>query len=389
MIQRWNAQQDFLEILEMPFYWRLSKSIEASKIPARLPIRITCREDYDYLEFRPTNSEWQAINDAYHQNANIGFLNPESGQMSTYGSSVNRFFLDVVKSYAPEKIYEIGCGAGFSIQFLQEHGFKVIGIDLSAYSLAWSKQLGFELLNDFFDENIINEKADFIFCNDVFEHVPQVDQFSSSVYKSLKQGGVFCFSTTNSTQSIELGDISMLEHQHVNMFTERSIYLLLMNAGFSEISVNSGSYGNTFHVVARKSDSVKQKSKNVELELCKGFFERAHEKLTAFGDFYQKIGHSSHYYVPLRCIPYLATVGNFGESDLYDSNVSWQGKYIDGYARPIKSFSDIEFVANEGFFIGSITFHEEIKRSLITRGYPEESLYSPYTLDSYGKSSRI
>lgn len=380
MIQRWHAQQDSLEILEMPFYWRLSNSIETSIIPARLPIRITCREEYDYLEFRPTDMEWQAINDAYQQNANIGFLNPESGQINTYGSSVNRFFLDVVKTYTPERIYEIGCGAGFSIQFLKEHGFKVIGIDPSEYSLEWSKRLGFELLNNFFDEHLIYEKADLIFCNDVFEHVPQVDQFSKAVYKSLKQGGVFCFSTTNSTQSIALGDISMLEHQHVNMFTEHSINLLLTNAGFSEISVNSGSYGNTFHVVARKKDSAKQKTEPVKLASCAGFFERAHEKLTAFEDFYTRIGHTSHYYVPLRCIPYLAAVGNFGDSDLYDSNVSWQGKYIDGYARPIKSLSDIEYAPNGSFFIGSMTFHDEIKRTLIAQGYPEESIYSVYVL---------
>lgn len=380
MTQRWNAQQDSLEILEMPFYWRLSNSLGKSEIPVRLPIRITARPEYDYLEFRPTDVEWLAINNAYQQNANIGFLNPESGQINTYGSSVNQFFLEVVKTYAPEKTFEIGCGAGFSIQFLKAHGFKVIGIDPSEYSLEWSKRLGFELINDFFDEHLIYEKADLIFCNDVFEHVPQVDQFSKAVYKSLKQGGVFCFSTTNSTQSIALGDISMLEHQHVNMFTDNSIYLLLTNAGFSEISMKSGSYGNTFQVIARKKDSVIRKIESIKLASCKGFFERAYEKLTAFGDFYQNVGYSSHYYVPLRCIPYLATVGNFGESDLYDSNMSWQGKYIDGYARPIKSLSDIEYVANGNFFIGSMTFHDEIKRTLIAHGYPEKSIHSIYTL---------
>ena len=236
------------------------------------------------------------------------------------------------------------------------------------------------MLNHFFDENLIHEGADLIFCNDVFEHVPQVDQFSKVVYKSLKRGGVFCFSTTNSTQSIELGDISMLEHQHVNMFTEYSIYKLLTNAGFSEISVNSGSYGNTFHVVARKSDSVRQEFENAGTVSCEGFFERANKKLSAFSDFYQRIGHSSHFYVPLRCIPYLATVGNFGESDLYDSNMSWQGKFIDGYARPIKSLSDIEYSANHSFFIGSMTFHDEIKRTLITHGYSDDQIYSVHNL---------
>ncbi len=376
MTQRWNVQQDYLEITEMPFYWRLSDTKEQSRIPARMPITVTCREEYDYLEFCPTDSEWCALNDAYKQNANIGFVNPESGQIETYGSSVNQFFLDVVVAYSPEKIYEIGCGAGFSIEFLKGHGFNVTGIDPSEYSLKWSKKLGFDLFNEFFDEQSLTGKADFIYCNDVFEHVPKADQFSKAVYAALKHGGVFCFATTNSTQSIRVGDISMLEHQHVNMFTERSIHLLLLNAGFRDIKVVSGSYGNTFHVVALKNETMKQTYENSKSRECGGFFEKAHQKLIAFGNFYEKIGSSCSYYVPLRCIPYLASVGSFGECDLYDSNLSWRGKYIDGYTRPIKSLPDLRSEVKSRFFIGSLTFHDEIKKSLKTQGIGDERIYS-------------
>jgi SAM-dependent methyltransferase len=383
MTQHWHAQQDCLEIFAMPFYWRLSESQSESVISSRLPIRIQCVQAYDYLEYRPTPSEWHAINTAYQQDANIGFLNPESGQMNTYGSSVNRFFLSVLKDFPFEKIYEIGCGAGFSIQYAAEHGFKVTGIDPSEYSLRWSERLGFDLLNTFFDETVIAGQADLIFCNDVFEHVPQVDQFCRAVYQSLKPGGVFCFSTTNSSGSIALGDISMLEHQHVNMFTEQSIYLLLQQAGFSDVSVGGGSYGNTFQVIAKKHNGVCVVPSSLPVNSCQGYFERTQRTLTRFNNFYQKIGHTSHYYVPLRCIPYLATVGNFGESDVYDSNKSWQGKYIDGYGRPIKSISDLHYQNGETFFIGSVTFYNEIKKTLMEYGYPERSIYSISSLGDF------
>ena len=376
MMQRWNVRQDFLEIAEMPFYWRLSNLSEKSDISSRLPIKVFCREEYDYLEYRPTVEEWQMITMAYEQDENIGFLNPESGQINTYGASVNGFFLDVLKAFAPKKVYEIGCGAGFSIQYLKEHGFEVIGIDPSEYSAMWSKRIGFQLENSFFDEHLISGKADLIYCNDVFEHVLNVDQFSQAVYKSLKNGGVFCFSTTNSTKSIELGDISMLEHQHVNMFTERSIKLLLINSGFSEITVKYGSYGNTFHVVARKTDAGHRNVKVEAVTSCAGFFERAQNRLLAFEKFYKNVGWAADYYVPLRCIPYLAAMSNFGENSLYDSNSSWRGKYIDGYDLPIKSICDIECKSEGVFFIGSMTFYDEIKQTLLQKGYVESNIYS-------------
>lgn len=379
MKQRWNVRQNSLELSEMPFYWRLSyETQETAGIPSRLPIRVTCREEYDYLTYLPTVTEWQAIDTAYRQNANIGFVNPESGQIHTYGASVNRFFLETIRQHSPSKIYEIGCGAGFSIQYIKEHGWGVTGIDPSEYSLEWSQKLGFTLLNSFFNGDLLGGEADFIYCNDVFEHVLEVDKLTRDVFNSLKTGGVFCFSTTNSSRSIELGDISMLEHQHVNMFTTRSIYLLLLDAGFSEISIKGGSYGNTFQVVATKGGS----SRRPELPsvACGGFFGRAGSCLHAFEKFYAEAAGRGHYYVPLRCIPYLAAVGDFDASPIYDSNISWRGKFIDGYARPILAASDIETKTDGMFFVGSLTFFEEIKCTLLGKGYKENQVFSIETL---------
>lgn len=379
MKQLWSVRQDSLELSEMPFYWRLSSTTrEVAGIPPRLPIRVTCCEEYDYLTYLPTESEWLAIDAAYRQNVNIGFVNPESGQIHTYGASVNRFFLETIRQRSPNKIYEIGCGAGFSIQFLKDNGWDVVGIDPSEYSLGWSQKLGFKLLNNFFNGDLLEGDADFIYCNDVFEHIPEVDKLSRDVFNSLKPGGVFCFSTTNSSRSIELGDISMFEHQHVNMFTARSIYLLLLNAGFSEISVKGGSYGNTFQVVATKGGPVCRQV--LPPAACGNYFERADCGLRAFERFYAAGVGCDQYYVPLRCIPYLAAVGDFGASRIFDSNTSWRGKYIDGYASSIQAPSDIRGEANGSFFIGSLTFFDEIKRVLLDKGYGESQIFSIQTL---------
>jgi len=360
----------------MPFYWRLSESgAEVPGIPARLPFRVTRNEELDFLEYQPTDAEWEAITLAYRQNENIGFVNPESGQIETYGSSVNRFFRDVIADVAPTRIYEVGCGAGFSIQFLRDHGFRVTGIDPSDYSRQWSERLGFPLVNEFFTGDLLSGEADLIFCNDVFEHVRGVEQFSRDVWTSLRPGGTFCFSTTNSTQSIAIGDVSMFEHQHVNMFTTRSIRLILAAAGFSESQIGAGSYGNTFHVVARKGEG-RRAAVDVPPASCDEFVERADGRLRAFESFYAAAAERCQFYVPLRCIPYLAAVGDFGESDLYDSNAAWRGKRIDGYARPLKSMVDLPTARGDTFVIGSRTFHEEIKRTLVEHGILESRIFA-------------
>lgn len=374
MSRHWIAHENSLEIEEMPFYWRLTDNgHQHERVASRMPIRLSWREDLDLLEYKPTLAEADALDTAYRQDANIGFLNPESGQLATYGASVNRFFLDVVNTHQPRHIYEIGCGAGFSIRYLKEHGWNVVGIDPSEYSLLWSNRLGFPLLNTYFIEAGLVGKADLIYCNDVFEHVPGVDDFAARVCQALVPGGVFCFATTNSNRSIELGDISMLEHQHVNMFTERAIRLILARAGFGQVKIFGGSYGNTFHVVAVKGGKPEC---DPPAAICPGFFERADRLLDAFSVFYAATGHDCQYYVPLRCIPYLAAVGDFGSSAIFDSNSAWRGKYIDGYERPIGAIDDIPDAPGHYFFVGSLTFFDEIHRTLLARGYSDERIFS-------------
>jgi len=378
MKQHWTIKDESLKINQMPFYWRLNGSADVvSDILPRLPITVKKDKKFDYLRYEVSDQEWSVIDAAYKKNANIGFLNVESGQLDTYGSSVNNFFLGAVNRFSPRSIYEIGCGAGHSIQHLKQNGWEATGIDPSEYSLLWSKKLGFRLISDFFNKDLLKTSVDFIYCNDVFEHVLNVDIFSKEVFDSLEDGGVFCIATTNSTESIAVGDVSMLEHQHVNMFTELSIYQILTNAGFSSIEVNRGGYGNTFHVIAKKGRGSNDNTKESlqASATCPGFFERARQKITFFSNLYN---HTSelHCYVPLRCMPYLASVGDYGDSYIYDSNVAWRGKYLDGYSKAIRSQADIITDPNAIFFIGSMTFFDAIQNTLMSKGILERNIYS-------------
>lgn len=381
MTPHWNVSADSIEITQMPFYWRLSDdTLPFQGVSQRLGIRVVADPECDYLKFLPSNEQWKDIDAAYRQNANIGFLNPESGQMQTYGSSVNKFLLSELKRAQPRKqIVEIGCGAGYSIMFLREHGFSVLGVDPSEYSLRWSKRLGFRLVNDFFREGLLETLPDFVYCNDVFEHVREVEKFSAMVFACLADGGTFCFATTNSTQSIALGDISMLEHQHVNMFTNRSIVLILSKAGFVDINIGGGTYGNTFHVTAVKRSSgfasITSTGLRDEGLFCDGFFARAADRIRAFEQFYHE-RQAPHCYVPLRAIPYLSCVGDYGQSRVFDSNVAWRHKFIDGYVSPIEGINDITYSPGNRFFVASLTFFNEIKSMLMVKGYPEDSVKS-------------
>ena len=157
----------------------------------------------------------------------------------------------------------------------------------------------------------------------------------------------------------------------MNMFSERSIHEILLEAGFGQIEVRGGSYGNTFHVFAIKTDEGQEgelPEKNTQ-----GYFERAEQCLIGFTRLYEATD-ELHGYVPLRCIPYLATVGDYGRTPLYDSNLQWRQKYIDGYEAPIHCLEDATYNLGAKMFVASNTFYKEIKASLIKQGWPEASV---------------
>jgi hypothetical protein len=234
-------------------------------------------------------------------------------------------------------------------------------------------------VNDFFREGLLDTPPDFVYCNDVFEHVLDVEKFSAMVHACLADGGTFCFATTNSTRSIALGDISMFEHQHVNMFTNRSIALILNKAGFVNINIGDGTYGNTFHVTAVKrsrgfSPLTALRAQDEGL-CCDGYFERAAARIRAFERYYNE-QQVRHCYVPLRSIPYLACVGDFGQARVFDSNIAWRHKFIDGYFSPISGVEDITYSPGQHFFVASLTFFKEIRMMLMSKGYPKDAVKS-------------
>lgn len=369
MKQSWNYNNETLEINNVPFYWRLKSSVaQHNNIPSNMDFRFVLDEQFNYLKYIPTKNELDSIERAYKENANIGFLNEESGQLETYGKSSNDFLLTTVQKYNPKRILEIGCGAGYTILHLSKYGFDVIGIDPSEYSQKSSIKTGFKLINDFFPSGLdTNQKFDMIYCNDVFEHIFDVVSFSKNVFNVLDEDGMFCFSTTNSTQSILVGDISILEHQHVNMFTEESIIKILKEVGFKNIILSKGKYGNTLQVVAIRTEKQEKQNNTTFLTVkSKDFFEKAVENIQKFNHFYNKYDKIG-FYVPLRCFGYLSTVSS--QNDLiYDSNTSWHGKYIDGYNSPIMNPNEIDASKLDAIFVGSLTFYDEIKKNLTLKG---------------------
>ncbi len=382
MNSHWQINSNSLRLTLLPYYWRKSPSYIDTpiNIPSRFSMNATIDKKLSMLKYIPSDFEWDAIQASYSTDNTIGFLYEGSSQLNNYGSSVNKFFLDLAKSDKIKKILEIGCGGCLTLKMLKENGYDVLGIDPSEYALNASRKFNINLIKENFDSNFYGFNPDLIICNDVFEHILDPVEFSKNVYRVLGDKGIFGIATTSSELAISLGDISMMQHQHVNMFTKTSIYKILKLAGFSEISIKKSSYGDTFHIKAIKDNNSINTDLNDSSEpddFLSSYLDKVKINLSNFKKLYAKFGHDMGFYVPIRCLPYLSSVGDYGNSRIFDGNKSWENLFIDGYKKPIENLSNKSL--NElpkYFFIGSLSFFDQIEETLLEKGISKKNIFS-------------
>lgn len=151
-------------------------------------------------------------------------------------------------------VLDVGCGGGFSCEFLAHRGATVSGIDRSQQCIltakAHAEQNGLSIdYQHGFAENLPypENSFDVVVCVDVLEHVADVQQTVLEIHRVLKAGGIFCFDTINKTLKSRLIMIWLLEnilqeiprgiHDWQKFIKPAELNHLMQQTGFAEIEI--------------------------------------------------------------------------------------------------------------------------------------------------------
>jgi len=98
----------------------------------------------------------------------------------------NKWFVELVKSFEPETILDVGCGPGMLVKSLREEGIKAFGLDF-APSLKNKQWLGHDFFVNADAQNIPfpDNSFDLVFSSEFFEHLlpEQVDKVYSEMQR--------------------------------------------------------------------------------------------------------------------------------------------------------------------------------------------------------------
>jgi SAM-dependent methyltransferase len=135
-------------------------------------------------------------------------------------------------------LLDVGCGTGKDLLRLQEAGWKVTGVEISAYAASLARQrLGCEVVPGHFDEAPLDgRRFDVVRLSHALEHFPSPRRSLEKVHRLLRPGGLLWIEVPNAA-GLERRLFGPHWYQwdlprHLYHFTPRTLARLLRETGF-------------------------------------------------------------------------------------------------------------------------------------------------------------
>jgi len=143
------------------------------------------------------------------------------------------------------RLLDVGFGAGCTLVVARELGWQPYGIEASALAVEQARRNGFEevTLGSLLDAPYPDGYFDVVTMYELVEHLTEPRAFVEKAARLLRSGGVLHLSTPNGTgvsaRQLGTGWSVVAPPEHINLFSPRSIEMLLRGAGFGQVRVST------------------------------------------------------------------------------------------------------------------------------------------------------
>jgi len=203
-------------------------------------------------------------------------------QNYAYFSSYSTSWLEHAKRYVEmiidrfgfdenSQVIEIASNDGYLLQYFQLKQIPVLGIEPATNVAMSAQEKGIETIEDFFGANLANrlvsqdKMADLIIGNNVFAHVPDVNDFAAGLKIALKDNGVITLEFPHLMQLIEQNLFDTIYHEHFSYFSFSIAKLIFEKHGLELFDVEQiSTHGGSLRIYGKhKDDASKNISPNV------------------------------------------------------------------------------------------------------------------------------
>lgn len=184
-----------------------------------------------------------------------------------------RFVSSIIPKLSLSKdsfVLEIASNDGYLLRNFVNRGIPCLGIEPTESTALAAEEYGIHVVREFFSEQLGKQlasqgkQADLIVGNNVYAHVPNINDFSLGLKAALKPGGTLTLEFPHLMQLIENVQFDTIYHEHFSYLSVYSVSQIFQNAGLrvldvEELSTHGGSlrvYGCHFDDHRRSTPAV-------------------------------------------------------------------------------------------------------------------------------------
>jgi SAM-dependent methyltransferase len=356
-----------LPLGKLGFYWRMTEKPDTppNPVPDFVDFTFSYIEEWGLIIQERNQTTWSFLERIYRENYNVGYLQEGHALAESYGGDFLDCIENAVRQFNPiaRTVSEIGAGGCYILSKLKEKGFEATAIDPSPVAIQKGEELGIEVVPEFYPIQSSDDSYDLIIHYDVLEHVNDPVEFLQNHLTDLNSGGSIAFAVPDCSSYIQLGDISMILHEHLNYFDDDSLRNVVECAGFEVLNINKASHGGVLFCVAKVAEGkfFQVKSGNFKFLEWKNSVEGLNKLIEDFIKQGISRENSLGCYVPLRAIPYLSILGIKNDVRFFDDDPGIHKKYFDGFPIPIENMEDLKENPVSHLLILSAAFGEMIR----------------------------
>jgi hypothetical protein len=199
-------------------------------------------ENYYPLNIKICNQCWLVQTEDYTQadelfNSEYAYFSSTSSGWLAHAAAYVEKMTRQLKLTKHSLVIEVASNDGYLLKNFVAKGIPCLGIEPTASTATAAEKLGIPVIREFFGEQLgkqlatTGKQADLILGNNVYAHVPNINNFTRGLKAALKPGGTITLEFPHLMRLIEHNQFDTVYHEHFSYLSLYTVERIFKAAG--------------------------------------------------------------------------------------------------------------------------------------------------------------
>ncbi len=223
------------------------------------------------------------------------YVSSTSSSWLNHAKNYTDMIINKYKLNSKNYVIEIASNDGYLLKNFLKKKIPCLGIEPTESTAREAEKLGVPVLKEFFCEKLAKKlsdrgkKADLIIGNNVYAHVPDINDFTKGLKSILKKSGVITLEFPHIMQLIKYNQFDTIYHEHFSYLSLHTVNKIFAKEGLKIFNVEEiNTHGGSLRIYGCHKNDSRKLNQNVKL-LLKKEKDFGLQKITTYQNFQIKV----------------------------------------------------------------------------------------------------